>query len=93
MWDAITLCHPDRIGHGIASRTDPKLLDALAKAGIVLEVCPTSNICTKLIDSYESFGPIFDLFDTHGVLYTICADNPSLLSTNVRHEYEALHQA
>src|SRR5919108_4501507 len=38
---------PDRIGHGILAAGDPPLMHALREAGIVLEICPTSNLLTK----------------------------------------------
>src|SRR5829696_949751 len=38
---------PERIGHGILAARDGALCDALAEAGTVLEVCPTSNLLTR----------------------------------------------
>ncbi len=35
---------PDRIGHGVRSVEDPQVLDAVAEAGVTLEVCPGSNV-------------------------------------------------
>src|SRR5919199_558583 len=40
---------PDRIGHGILAAGDAGLMDELAAAGIVLEICPTSNLLTKAL--------------------------------------------
>jgi adenosine deaminase len=40
---------PHRIGHGIAAARDPKLMNALAKAGMTLEVCPTSNLKNQMV--------------------------------------------
>ncbi len=82
---------PDRIGHGITTATDPKLMDELAKKWVVLEVCPTSNVCTELVDSYDDFYDMFQLFKKHGVLFTINADNPMLLQTNVKKEFQVLY--
>ena len=35
---------PDRIGHGVRCVEDPAVLDAVAEAGVTLEVCPGSNV-------------------------------------------------
>src|SRR5438132_6577229 len=40
---------PDRIGHGILAAREPPLMDALREAGVVLEICPTSNLLTKAL--------------------------------------------
>ena len=40
---------PERIGHGILAARDPELMRLLRDAGIVLEICPTSNLLTKAL--------------------------------------------
>ena len=40
---------PQRIGHGILAARDPALMRLLADAGVVLEICPTSNLLTKAL--------------------------------------------
>ena len=47
--EVIETLRPDRIGHGILAARDPALMDALRAAGIVLEICPTSNLLTKAL--------------------------------------------
>ena len=47
VWKVVNLLKPDRIGHGIRSVEDPKLLVHLAKQYIALDVCPISNIQTS----------------------------------------------
>ncbi len=41
---AARICEPERIGHGVRAIEDLALVDELAERGIVLEVCPGSNI-------------------------------------------------
>ncbi len=41
-----------RIGHGVRAIEDPALMAELAERGIVLEVCPTSNVATGVFPSY-----------------------------------------
>src|SRR5690606_3603054 len=36
--------HPARLGHGVRSVEDPRLLERIVAADIALEVCPVSNV-------------------------------------------------
>src|SRR5947209_7956071 len=47
--EVVEALRPDRIGHGILAAGDAELMGALAAAGIVLEICPTSNLLTKAL--------------------------------------------
>ena len=40
---------PERIGHGIYAGGNPELMHAIRDLGIVLEICPTSNLLTKAL--------------------------------------------
>src|SRR5918997_872645 len=40
---------PQRIGHGILAAGDPELMRLLRERGVVLEICPTSNLLTKAL--------------------------------------------
>lgn len=84
------LLSPDRIGHGIKSVDDPYLLDELAKKGIVLEVCPTSNIQTQAARDWEDMKRIMNILKSSGVSFTINSDGPELLGTSVKEEFEKL---
>lgn len=90
IWQVVKLLRPDRIGHGIRSVGDPKLLDHLAKARIVLEVCPTSNIQTSAVKNWEDMGHIIAQLKRHGVSFTINSDGPELLGTTAAEECEKL---
>jgi adenosine deaminase len=46
VWDALRLA-PHRIGHGVRSAEDPRLLEHLAARGVTLEVAITSNVQTR----------------------------------------------
>ena len=43
VWAAIRDLPVTRIGHGVRSAEDPRLLDELARRGTVLEVCPAAT--------------------------------------------------
>ena len=46
--DALDDLRVSRIGHGVRAIEDPALVDRLAEDGVVLEVCPGSNIALGL---------------------------------------------
>ncbi|WP_375498820.1 adenosine deaminase [uncultured Jatrophihabitans sp.] len=90
IWDALTHLHAERIGHGIAAARDPRLMAHLAEAGIPLEVCPTSNVCTRSVPSLAEH-PLPQLVAA-GVPVTINSDDPPMFSTTLNHEYEVAAQ-
>src|SRR5688500_16026198 len=53
---------PDRIGHGILAARDPELMRLLRDAGVVLEICPTSNLLTKALAGEEAVRETFHAF-------------------------------
>ena len=84
--DAIRLLGAQRIGHGTSSAQDPKLLEYLARQGIPLEVCPSSNVATRAVASLEEH-PIRAFRDA-GVTITVNSDDPSMFGTSLNQEYE-----
>lgn len=87
---AIEFLSPDRIGHGVRSSEDIRAMDEIARRGIVLEVCPTSNVHTGVIKELSFFKEIFAKFKSHHVLFTINTDGPEMLKTNLLSEYNQL---
>jgi adenosine deaminase len=83
--DAIELLHAERIDHGVRAVEDPALVDLLAERRIPLGICPSSNIQLKV---YESLAvhPVERLRQA-GVAVSINTDDPSLLDTDLPHEY------
>ena len=73
-----------RIGHGVRSHEDPDLLRLIAEKGILLEVCPTSNLCTCVFKSIAEL-PIRE-FENAGVLYSINTDDPVVCDTFLKKE-------
>jgi len=90
MWDVVNKIQPNRIGHGILSSNDSKLMQKLVEKQIHLEVCPTSNISLKLVKGWDEIKFILDTFGQNGVSFNINSDAPVILSTNVKQEYEQL---
>lgn len=83
--DAIEHLGAERIGHGIAAAQDPALMELLAERGIVLEVCPTSNVCTRSTPSLDEH-PLPALVAA-GVPVTINSDDPPMFGTTLTREY------
>jgi adenosine deaminase len=88
--DVVEVLQPDRIGHGILAAGDPELMARLAAAGIVLEICPTSNLLTKALAGEDAVRATFRKFVDHGVAFTIATDGPEMMRTHLRDEFELL---
>ena len=73
-----------RVGHGIAAAADPGLMRQLAAAGIVLEICPTSNRRTGAWDA-SGPHPLFTLLE-HGVPCILGSDDPAYFGSSLRGE-------
>jgi adenosine deaminase len=83
---------PERIGHGILAAGDPELMRALAELGIVLEICPTSNLLTKALPDEDAVRETIRRFVEHGVAFTIATDGPEMMRTHLRDELELLQR-
>src|SRR6266480_4349378 len=88
--EVIETLRPDRIGHGILAARDPELMETLRATEIVLEICPTSNLLTKALESEEAVRETFRAFTDKGVLFTIATDGPEMMRTHLRDEFELL---
>ena len=86
----VELLEPDRIGHGVKAAYDPRAMAMLRERGIVLEICPTSNLNTRVVSGWEEVRWIFDQFRRNDVRFTISTDGPEMLKTYARDEYATL---
>jgi len=86
----VELLEPDRIGHGVKAAYDPRAMAAIRERGIVLEVCPTSNLSTGVVSGWDEFRWIFDTFRRNGVRFTINTDGPEMLKSYIRDELATL---
>jgi adenosine deaminase len=88
--EVIEALSPDRIGHGILAAREPELMAELGERGIVLEICPTSNLLTKALPDEAAVRHIFRAFVDAGVRFTIATDGPEMMRTHLRDELDLL---
>jgi adenosine deaminase len=81
---ALDALRPARIGHGVRAIEDPALVRRLAAEGVVLEVCPGSNVALGVFDWAEH--PFRALRDA-GVRVTLSTDDPPFFRTTMTREY------
>lgn len=84
--DALDELGAERIGHGITAAQDPALMQRLADEHIVLEISPTSNVCTRSVPSLAEH-PLATLVAA-GVPVTINSDDPPMFGTTLNYEYQ-----
>lgn len=85
VWGAINSLHVERIGHGVRSLEDQKLIEYLRKTRIPLEVSPHSNYCLKVVP-LDQPHPMRALYG-QGVNVTVNSDDPAMFSTDLTSEY------
>lgn len=90
IWDAVKYLDVEHIGHGVSAVKDPQLMKYLLEHDVTLEMCPSSNIKTGVITTWERH-PIRAFYET-GLSVTVNSDDPSMFNTNMNDEYMHLHR-
>jgi len=90
VWETLEHFHPSRIGHGVRSAEDEKLLNHLKKENIHLEVCPTSNVQTNVVDTIQEH-PANKIYK-HGVSMSINTDARTVSPVTLSSEYALLEK-
>lgn len=89
-WESVAAAldhiRPTRIGHGVRAIENPDLVRRIAEEGIVLEVCPVSNIELKVFPSFEEHP--FPRLRAAGCKVTLNSDDPPYFWTTLKREYE-----
>ncbi|GAA3727455.1 adenosine deaminase [Leifsonia bigeumensis] len=86
--EAVTLLGATRIGHGAHIIDDPEVLSWVADAGVVVEICPTSNWYTGAIASVADHPA--PAFRDAGVRLVLGDDNPMQTGADLRYERAVL---
>ncbi|QGN58246.1 adenosine deaminase [Nostocoides sp. HKS02] len=82
---------PDRIGHGVRSVEDPRVLELVAEAGVALEVCPGSNVSLGVFTSAQEV-PLRTILE-HGIPVALGADDPLLFGSRLADQYTLARDA
>lgn len=80
-----------RIGHGIRCIEDEEVLKRLKEENVLLEICPTSNIQTNIVEDYCSH-PFYELYKK-GINVSINTDNRTVSNVSLTDEYCNLSNA
>jgi len=90
VWETLQEFKPARIGHGVRSVEDPKLMEHLKNHQIHLEVCPTSNTLTKVVSNLEDH-PVDQIYRSE-ISMSINTDGRTISNVTLKDEYESLHE-
>ena len=85
IWEALDGLRAERIGHGISCLDDPALVARLRQSQLPLEVCPTSNVCTRQVPDLAAH-PLPRLL-AEGLFVTLNSDDPPMFGTTLTEEY------
>lgn len=88
IWQAVRCLQADRIGHGTRAFEDPSLIACLKDKRVPIEMCPISNVCTRVVKNVSEH-PIRGYFD-QGLLVSVNTDDPSMFGTSMCYEFESL---
>ena len=89
--ETLGVLRPDRLGHGVRSVEDPRVLDEVAEAGIALEVCPGSNLAMGVYPTPREV-PLLALVG-HGIPVALGADDPLLFGSRLVAQYALARDA
>lgn len=81
---ALEVFGPARIGHGIRASEDSSALDRIARTGVHLEICPTSNRVTGAVP--RGLAHAYRSLLEAGVSLSVSTDDPGLFGTTLCRE-------
>ena len=89
-WESVAAAldhiRPARIGHGVRAIENPDLVKRIADSGVVLAVCPVSNVELKVFPSYAEHP--FPTLRAAGCKVTLSSDDPPYFWTGIGKEYQ-----
>lgn len=85
IWSALQLGRSIRIGHGVRCLEDASLVEYLRARQVPLEVCPTSNVCLRVVKDLASH-PLPKLLKEN-LCVTINSDDPPMFNTTLTEEF------
>ncbi len=86
VWACLDELGAGRIGHGVQSVADERLVERLVREVVTLEVCPASNVALGVYGSPAEV-PLRPLFDA-GARIALGADDPLIFGSRLLEQYE-----
>lgn len=80
-----------RIGHGVRAAQSEKTVEMILEKGVFLEMCPTSNLQTRAVESIERH-PVAE-FLRRGLPVTLNTDNMTVSDTTCEKEMDIVRRA
>ena len=86
VWQAITELGATRIGHGVATINDEKLMTYMLNHNIAIESCLTSNYQTGTVNDLSQH-PLKGFLD-FGIKACLNTDDPAVQGIELKHEFD-----
>jgi adenosine deaminase len=83
---AVDILGADRIGHGVWAREDEATVRMLAERSIACDMCPTSNLLTRSVESMEAH-PLQEMMNA-GVPVCVGSDDPGFFGVRLEDELD-----
>ena len=83
--EAIEEIGAERVGHGVRTLEDKRVIALARERGTAMEVCITSNYQSGVVQSLDTH-PLMDMLNA-GLNVTINTDDPSISRITLSHEY------
>ena len=79
-----------RIGHGVRSNEDPKVIELIKNEGVTLEMCPTSNRQTHAVEDMSKY-PFMDYLNQR-IKVTLNTDDMGIERTTLANEFQYMEK-
>ncbi|WP_229670144.1 adenosine deaminase [Microlunatus endophyticus] len=89
--EALDVCRPDRIDHGVMIMSDPELVERIRDEQVPLTMCPLSNRALQVVPDLAAH-PLAG-FLRRGLLVTVNSDDPPFFGGYVNDNYRAIAAA
>lgn len=84
---ALDVLGADRLRHGIRAVDDPGLMREIANRGVVLDICPISNLRTRVVPSLAEHP--LPVLVAAGIACSVSTDDPAMFDTDLSADYAA----
>ncbi|GAA0180015.1 adenosine deaminase [Clostridium sediminicola] len=88
--EAVEILGAERIGHGVFIKDCSEAYNIVRNNKIILEMCPTSNIQTKAVDTFGNH-PVNNFYKD-GIKVTLNTDNKTVSDTTLTNEYSVVFE-